>query len=156
MKHVSALLAGELYSQVTFLHYVNFLFFFWNLCSTICCFHCRTLTVFIAAPSISGQKLFKNICGFISVWNVSCETDPESVMKDNWLLYFVSCTSVTSSIIASLHTFQNKSPYFCCCMIASEGNVFCFCPFEPMSTEMEETHFLVQSKLRKCLITIHS
>lgn len=107
----------------------------WNfpLCSTISCFHWRMLSVLIAAPSIcQWKKPLKNICGItLRVWNVSCETDPESVMKDDWLhppLFCVLHFCHLCSPLTSLHAFQNRSPCICCCMIASEGNVFCFCP----------------------------
>lgn len=42
-------------------------------------------------------------------------------------VYCVLLPPVTCTFTSS-HSFQNKSLCFCCCMIVSEGNIFCFCP----------------------------
>lgn len=66
---------------------------------------------------------------YFEVWIMSCETDPEYVIKDDCIVfvYCVLLPPATCSFTSS-HSFQNKSLCFCCCMIVSEGNIFCFCP----------------------------
>lgn len=75
------------------------------------------------------KLLSQNMRFYFEVWIMSCETDPEYVIKDDCIVfvYCVLLPPATCSFTSS-HSFQNKSLCFCCCMIVSEGNIFCFCP----------------------------
>lgn len=76
------------------------------------------------------KLLSQNMRFYFEVWIMSCETDPEYVIKDDRLHVFVYCVLLPPATCSftSSHSFQNKSLCFCCCMIVSEGNIFCFCP----------------------------
>lgn len=76
------------------------------------------------------KLLSQNMRFYFEVWIMSCETDPEYVIKDTDCIVFVYCVLLPPATCSftSSHSFQNKSLCFCCCMIVSEGNIFCFCP----------------------------
>lgn len=79
---------------------------------------------------------------------MSCETDPEPVMKDERLhpfCLFVHCAPC-HLFKPPLMPFKIRALIFififcCCCMIVSEGNIFVFFPLKPLKADEEESHF---------------
>lgn len=61
------------------------------------------------------------------LWNWSGVSDEGRLTASLWycVLYFLSPGRPTLSVSTP---FQNENLCLCCCMIVSEGNIFCFCP----------------------------
>lgn len=76
------------------------------------------------------------------LWNWSGVSDEGRLTASLWycVLYFLSPGRPTLSVSTP---FQNENLCLCCCMIVSEGNIFCFCPLWA-NERKEESHLRVQ------------
>lgn len=80
---------------------------------------------------LNSSNCWVRVCAFIlkfGSWAVKPIQSMWSRTTD--CIVFVYCVLLPPATCSftSSHSFQNKSLCFCCCMIVSEGNIFCFCP----------------------------